>query len=179
MASGNYPTLFSFIELPQFDGQPIHRTLGDPGGATSWGWTWDTWFAYATLHGIDTTLTEFEGMIKQDFYTPTQITFWNGVQGDRLPPGVDVIWTDFNFTSHGASKTLQTLLGVKPDGMVGDLTIAAAREQTFHSGFAGDFLTKMTNARIAYYKSLNLPQFLNGWTNRANACLKMALPLLV
>jgi len=149
-------------------------TPGDPGGATNNGWTFATWQSFAAQHGLDPSFAKFQKMQKGDLEGPDKQAFWNHVQGDRLPAGVDIIWTDFQFGSYHATAVIQALLGVTADNVVGDQTVAAAL--AFNDKAA--FLQQMTDASKAYYKTLVVyPEFGGGWNRRADARLALAQKL--
>ena len=168
MSANNYNAWFAFCELPQFDGQPLHRTVGDPGGDTSWGWTYTTWQNYCYWHGGDASLAAFSAMTKDQFKVPSRIQFWNTMSGDSMPSGVDLFWCDFHFGSGGANRVLQGVVGTLVDGLVGTQTVLAAKNA------APGLIDRMLEARLAYYQTLGFPQFINGWANRAIACAKAA-----
>lgn len=175
MSSENFDAFFAFIERPDFDGQPLHTTQGDPGGATSWGWTFATYQGFARMHGLNTSFARFQAMKREDFIIPTRIVFWNGVQADLLPAGLDVIWADFQFGSYHATETLQRVIGAVPDNHVGPRTIQAAQEAVAGSGPA-DVIREFTEARKAYYKTLSTySRFGGGWDRRADECGALAL----
>src|SRR6185437_10140411 len=99
----NFGAGYDFIEAVDDDGQPLHITPGDPGGATVYGWTEAVWMAVAPLHGIDpATFDVFKAQTKDSLKPLTRAQFWNTIQGDHLPTGIDVFWFDFHFGSGGA-----------------------------------------------------------------------------
>jgi len=61
-------------------------------------------------------------------------------------------------------KVLQRVAGVKPDGIIGTVTIAGLQQKNC----SVDFI----NARKEFYKALNQPRFLNGWLARVDNCTK-------
>lgn len=171
LTAPNFDAWFAFMERPDFDGQPLHTTPGDPGGATAFGWTFTTWEGFAKLHGLNASFAHFEAMQRNDFELPSRLAFWNAVKADQLPAGVDVIWTDFQFGSFYATATLQKVLGVEADNSVGVQTITAAWGGTNKAKLLDD----LTAARKAYYKTLaTYPEFGNGWDRRADDCRIMA-----
>lgn len=50
-----YEDCLAFTWLPKNDGQPIHTTPGDRGGATAWGVTLVSYAAWRADHGVRTT----------------------------------------------------------------------------------------------------------------------------
>ena len=102
--------------------------------------------------------------------------YWDKVQGDLLPPGLDLVAFDaaVNSGTCRASKWLQNAVGAAPDGVIGPKAIA---------------LTKKSNSTLAARRALqarknfllSLPTwstFGKGWSARLNsveaAALKMA-----
>ncbi|WP_428485927.1 glycosyl hydrolase 108 family protein [Rhodopila sp.] len=174
MTSRNFGTGYGFIEAPDDDGQPFHITPGDPGGATVYGWTYTTWLRAAPLHGVDDiSLAAFKMQTKTTLRPLTQAVFWNSIQGDRLPPGIDVFWFDFQFGSGAATRELQAALGTAPDGAVGDHTIAAA---VAHDPTTT--LARLLTARTAYYDECGFQARWPGLYRRARACHALALTLI-
>lgn len=177
MAAANFGTWFEFMERPDFDGQALHITPGDPGGATNHGWTYKVWHGFADLHGLDASYDHFVKMQKEDFRLPSRLAFWNAVQADRMPVGIDVFWCDFQFGSFWASSQLQPVVGAEPDNHVGDLTIEAVA-----TAFAADplgLMDRLLEARLAYYKTLAVyDEFGRGWDRRAAEGHKLATALI-
>lgn len=74
---------------------------------------------------------------------------------------------DFHVTAGGnATKCLQRLLRLEPDGGFGPKTLAAV------NNYSGDLLTDFHIARKEYYRRIGTgsnAQFLTGWLNRCNS----------
>lgn len=176
----NFDAWFQFMERPDFEGQGLHITPGDPGGATNHGWTFTTWLGFCNLHHYHPnmrTMEYFGKMSVGQFYAPTRIAFWNGVSADHMPPGADVIWADFKFGSGWATAQLQQMLGVATDNVVGPKTLAALAEAYAANPTA--CLMHMTDVRKGYYKSLSAYSlFGRGWDRRADECEALAISLL-
>ena len=170
MTISSFPIWFDWMEQ-NFEGQPLHVTEHDEGGATAYGWTIGTWQAYARLHGADGSFAHFKTMKKADFLVPTRVQFWNTVQGDRLPSGVDIIWADFAFGSGGATRVLQEVIGTEADGVVGQQTVLKAWSVDDRAAL----LDRMTAARKDYYATLSTYSlFGHGWDRRADECRVLA-----
>lgn len=175
MTAANFDTWWSFFERSDIDGQPLHRTPGDAGGDTEWGWTFASWQGYVAVHGGS--VAAYWTMGKADFYAPTRLAFWNRVQGDQLPNGVDALWCDFQVGSGGATPVLQHVLGVTADGIVGPRTVAAAVKAA--AADASGLINRMTAARKQYYSTLPLAGlFLKGWDRRADLSAVLAQSLV-
>jgi lysozyme family protein len=170
MTTLNFPAWFDWMEQA-FEGQSLHTTPKDPGGATAFGWTYGTWEGFAKLHGLDPSFEHFAAMQRDDFKTPSRLAFWNAVKADQLPAGVDVIWCDFQFGSYHATEVLQGLIGVPADNAVGNVTINKA--WSFNN--KAKLLDDMTAARKAYYQTLTAYEdFGRGWDRRADECMALA-----
>ena len=126
----------------------------DPGGPTNFGITLATLRAYDG----DPNLTAED--VKK--LTPTmakeiyRTAYWNRMQCGALPSGLDLEVFDFGVNSGPAEsvKTLQRLVGVTQDGSVGPITLAAVRQFN-----VGDLIGRFAQARLAFYQSLNMPEF--------------------
>ncbi|HEY6518504.1 MAG TPA: glycosyl hydrolase 108 family protein [Roseiarcus sp.] len=133
----------------------------DPGGPTNFGITLGTLRAYEgnpNLTAEDVkTLTQ---AVAREIY---RTVYWNRMQCGALPAGLDLEVFDFGVNSGPAEsvKTLQRLVGVTQDGSVGPITLAAVREFN-----VGDLIGRFAQARLAFYQSLNMPEFEQGWATR-------------
>jgi lysozyme family protein len=85
---------------------------------------------------------------------------WDTILGDQISdqPTADYFY-DWHINSGGAVKQVQEIVGVTPDGAWGPLSLSALN--------AGNYLTQIHQSRLAYYKSLNEPQFEAEWLTRA------------
>ncbi len=175
MSAGNFQTYYDFIEAKDNDGQPFHITEGDPGGATVYGWTEAMWVSVAPLHGVtDVSLANFKAQTKLTLEPLTRAEYWNRVQADHLPSGVDLFWADFQFGSGGASRVLQGVLGVTADGCVGPETVAAARAVADQDGL----LARMLTARTGYYDACGFRDRWPGLYRRAQRSHDLATTLV-
>lgn len=173
-----------FIWRPENDGQPLHTTHGDAGGATSWGVTFGRWIAWRQLHqddGVGGTLAEFGRLTRDDFEPFYRAVFWNVVRGDDLRSGIGLIVFDAAVLS-GASRAarwLQRLADTTQDGVIGPATLAAARGLDpaklidDYAAIRSDFYRQ-----IAYTRPENA-RFLNGWLRRCRDAHVAALAALV
>lgn len=101
--------------------------------------------------------------------------YWNKVQGDVLPDGVDYTVADFGVNS-GPSRSvkgLQTVLGVTPDGVIGPKTLEALRKTDPEKIIEGMF-----KYRMDFLRSLKTwDTFGEGWTSRVTRVRKVSLDL--
>lgn len=154
----NLELTFEFIG--DHEGKKVHKVKGDRGGLTSpYGMTLDT---MKTLK-LDL---NHDGVVNdKDVYLVTKEValaafrehFWNKINGDSLPHGIDLILADVAWNS-GPSKA----------------------KQFIKEGYAGRTAEELTDRRKKFYayQANNVPgqaKFLNGWINRANDALKAAI----
>ena len=174
MSAINFVPALDFVLRPNNDGQGYHNDPKDPGGATTWGWTFSTWANWCRLQGLPVaTLAAFKDLTRTSLTVPYRVAFWNVIQGDQLPNGVDVSLFDVAVMSSPffAAKFLQEVLDVKQDGHVGPVTLLAAK-----GADPARTIRALCQTRDSYYKSL--PTFRiygNGWERRANDCMSCSL----
>ncbi len=136
-------------------------TPGDSGGPTNFGITLATLKAYDGNQALTA-----DDVKKLAPATATEIyrtAYWNRMQCGALPAGLDLEVFDFGVNSGPAEsvKTLQKIVGVTPDGSIGPITLAAVGQLN-----AADLVARFAQARLAFYKGLNKPEFEQGWTTR-------------
>jgi len=98
----------------------------DPGGMTNLGVTKATWENWV---GRESDEAEMRGLTPEKVEPLYKKKYWDAVRGDELPMGLDYLMFDFavNAGSGRAIKTLQTAVGVTPDGGFGPMTMAAVQ----------------------------------------------------
>jgi hypothetical protein len=146
----------------------------DKGGATLYGITLET---FRSWKGDDNlTAAELKAMTKEEAKEIYRSSYWNAMNCDKLPPGVDLIVFDFgvNAGPGRSAKILQKVVGAEADGSIGPATLSAVKTRT-----PRDIIIEMSRKRLEHYKGLsNWSTFGDGWTNRTNAIedasLKMA-----
>lgn len=144
----------------------------DPGGKTMYGITQATLSSWL---GRPATATEIRSLTKTQALAIYRDRYWRPVSGDELPAGVDLCVYDFGVNSgpSRAVKSLQTALGVKADGWVGELTIAALRNAN-----PRDLINTLCDRRLAFLKSLpTWGSFGKGWANRVADIRKRAIAM--
>jgi lysozyme family protein len=102
--------------------------------------------------------------------------YWDVVRADELPAGVDYMVFDGAVNSGPARsvKWLQQALGVKIDGAIGPVTIAAAAKAD-----AATLIKAMQSIRMAFLRAHeDWPHFGRGWTNRVDSVVKDALAMV-
>jgi lysozyme family protein len=102
--------------------------------------------------------------------------YWNVVNGDGLPAGVDVLLSDhaLNAGPETTAILLQRMLDVRVDGKIGPITLLALRG----FGTPGQSIIKIRNKMEADYRSdRKFPEDGNGWLARLNICTALAIKL--
>ncbi|MBK1690992.1 hypothetical protein CKO33_02250 [Ectothiorhodospira mobilis] len=89
--------------------------------------------------------------------------YWDAVSCGELPAPVDHVVFDaaVNQGTTAAVKTLQSALGVTPDGIVGPNTLGAVAEHDPHP-----LAERVLGYRAVRYARTDNPAFLRGWFNR-------------
>lgn len=144
----------------------------DPGGATNKGVTIATFRRYVDPKG---TVDDLKRLTTAQAAKIFRKQYWDAINGDDLPDGLDYAVFDFAVNSGPgrAAKHLQTALGVVPDGKIGPVTIAAARD-----AFKAGAISKLCSSRMVFLKGLKTwPTFGKGWTRRVDEVKRVALDM--
>ncbi|MET0528261.1 MAG: glycosyl hydrolase 108 family protein [Microvirga sp.] len=149
----------------------------DPGGATNMGITLATfqhWDHDPMLGPADV-----RGMTRQTAAAIYRALYWNALQGDLLPAGVDLSTFDFgvNAGTRRAAEMLQEVLEFPPDevdGSVGPETLRAASKAD-----ATAVIRDLAERQTAYYRGLaEFDRFGRGWLDRTERRQQAALAML-
>jgi lysozyme family protein len=137
----------------------------DPGGATMKGITLATFRSFYRNNrlGKDDLRKITDAQIAEIY----RKRYWDAVNGDELPAGVDYAVFDFGVNSGPArsAKFLQRVVGVAQDGAIGPQTLAAINRTG-----APETIRLLCDARLAWLKTLTtFATFGRGWTTRVNA----------
>lgn len=133
----------------------------DPGGATNKGITLATYRRYIKRNG---TVDDLKALTTEQAGKVYKAQYWDKVRGDDLPSGLDYAVFDFAVNSGPAKavKELQKVLGVTQDGIIGPITLEAARAA--NTKFLID---RLCDNRLAFLKRLKTwPTFGKGWERR-------------
>jgi lysozyme family protein len=168
----NYASCVGFTLEPDNDGQPLHITAFDHGGATAWGITRTTlsrWLCRpATTADLLALTKETAGEIYRSYY-------WDTIAGDVLSVGVDLMVFDAGVMSGNvrSAKILQDVLHVKDDGHIGPITLAAM------TAMQSDILIcELRAAQENYYRGLaQFTKFGRGWINRMHRRAVLAITM--
>jgi lysozyme family protein len=98
--------------------------------------------------------------------------YWNVLRCDDLPRGLDLMVFDFgvNAGPGAAAHLLQRALGVRDDGAVGPITLAAARATDPHG-----CIDRLARLREEHYRALpGFERFGRGWLSRTDIVRRAA-----
>ena len=135
----------------------------DPGGMTNLGVTKTVWEGWT---GHDATETTMRNLSTSDVTPLYRKKYWDAVQGDALPSGVDycVFDTAVNSGAGRAIKLLQRTVGVTQDGFLGPNSLAAILVSD-----VGSLIDKYCDVRNEFLQSLStFDTFGKGWTRRVS-----------
>jgi lysozyme family protein len=136
----------------------------DPGGATRWGIT----ARVATKHGYVGDMRHFPRDQAKVIY---RASYWNAVRAEEMPAAVRYPLFDAAVNSgvQQATKWLQRAAGVKDDGVIGPMTIAAVARDPLKVAIG------MTAHRLDFLTTLpTFGAFGKGWSRRIASVLKEA-----
>lgn len=141
----------------------------DPGGATNEGITQHRYDLFRVSHGQQTRSVR---LIDPNEVEAIYRIYWNAVQGDKLPSGVDYATFDYAVNSgpHRAVCALQEAAGVADDGLIGTVTLAAV-----NSADPRRLINAICDERQAYLESLPTYRYFgDGWDNRVASVEQVA-----
>jgi len=130
-------------------------------GSTMLGVTQYNWEAHV---GHQVTHDDMRKLTAADVEPLYKKKYWDVVQGDKLPNGIDYLCFDMgvNAGSQRSIKLLQTAVGVTADGGLGAITLSAV--------WAADpvvLIEKFSQEKEKFYRSLDsFDVYGNGWLNR-------------
>lgn len=133
----------------------------DPGGMTNLGVTkkvWEEW------RGQPVDEAEMRSLNPEKVAPLYKAKYWDMVQGDRLPHGVDMCVFDCAVNSgvKRASKLLQRAVGVEDDGVIGRATMAALEALN-----PDEVIDRFCAERLTFLEALpTFATFGKGWTRR-------------
>ncbi|MEI2387627.1 glycoside hydrolase family 108 protein [Breoghania sp. JC706] len=134
----------------------------DPGGATNRGVTQRVYTAYRKRLGLSTQ--SVRHITADEVASIYRSQYWDAIRGDGLPAGVEFAVFDFAVNSgvRRAVKALQRALGIRADGIIGNITLAAARAADPES-----LITAVCKRRMSFLHRLStFATFGRGWTHR-------------
>ena len=142
-------------------------------GCTNMGVTQSAWEEYVG-HKVSTA--DMKALTKEQIGKFYKSKYWDRVQGDALPIGIDFLATSFaiNAGVGSSAKLLQKCINAVPDGMIGSRTLQAI------AGVDGkELVEKFSEAKTHYYQTLkSFPVFGRGWINRVESEKAITLTML-
>lgn len=169
----NWPVSFKAM-LKHEGGYSNHPR--DPGGMTNLGVTKRVWDAYTGTSADEKTMRSLTPEMVEPLYKKN---YWDAVCADQLPSGVDFSVFDFcvNSGPGRATRTLQTVVGAKPDGDIGPKTLAAVEKYVDDMG-ATILIEEYNDARLTFLKSLSTwGTFGKGWERRVNETRELSISM--
>lgn len=149
----------------------------DPGGATNRGVTIGT----LKRLGIDkdgdgdSDVIDLKLLTEDDAVRVFKKFYWDAVQADLLPSGLDYAVADFAVNSGPvrAAQYLQRILGVEADGHIGPKTLAAVAQSS-----PAAVINALSERRLVFLRGLpTWGTFKGGWTKRVAEVREEALRL--
>lgn len=142
----------------------------DPGGATMIDVTLATYAAYRRKRGIPATAAEDLRRIQfGEWKEILKTMYWDAWRGDEIESqGIANLLVDWIWASGPSTvRRVQRILGVRPDGIVGQATVAAINSHEVNILFA-----KVMSERERYYRGCGGAwKYLDGWLRRLRAIL--------
>lgn len=170
MSKSNFDRALTFVL--RFEGGYADHPA-DPGGATNMG---ITRAALAAWRGQPVSKADVRALKRAEAAAIYRARYWDAIRADELPSGLDLALFDAAVNS-GPSRSvrlLQRALGIKQDGRLGPVTLAAIT-----SAQPARLLASLCAARRDFLKSLpTFPVFGRGWSTRVDALETEALKLV-
>jgi len=143
----------------------------DPGGRTSRGITAERWAEWRQTHpGLPADVWQAPQAVVEAIYREK---YWDVMECDKLPVGVDYAVFDFGVNSGPArsAKFLQEIVGADVDGEIGPETLGKTRDANPSS-----VINELCDDRMAFLRGLSTwGTFGRGWTNRVTGVRAAAL----
>ena len=158
----------AFNNVIQHEGGYVNNP-NDPGGRTNLGVTQEVWEDWV---GRTVTEEEMRGLTVEKVQPLYKEMYWDKLMCDRLPSGVDycVFDASVNSGTFRAAKWLQSTVGAKQDGVIGNLTINLASLTNPQMT-----IDKFCATRLEFLKALSTwPTFGKGWERRVGEVQKAA-----
>jgi lysozyme family protein len=144
----------------------------DAGGATNWGITQAT---LSHWRGEPCTIDDVENLGNNEVRAIYHALYWLALQCDTLRNGLDLMMFDFGVNAGvgRAARMLQASLDVTVDGLLGPISMLAARGADL-VGLIGDLATRQE----AFYSGLaDFPVFGKDWLARLGRRKTLALSM--
>lgn len=142
-------------------------------GCTMMGVTQAAWETYV---GHPVSKAYMKALTKEQVGEFYKKKYWNPIQADALPTGIDFLAFSFAINSGvgSSAKRIQECVGATPDGVIGPRTL-----QFISSHDPKELIEKFSQAKENFYRSLKtFPTFGKGWLNRVESEKAIALTML-
>ena len=146
----------------------------DSGGMTNLGVTQRVWEEFV---GHPVSEADMRALTPEKVGKLYRQKYWNAAYCEVLPKGLDYVVFDFavNAGTGRAVKTLQQMLGLVADGVIGPRTMAKINESN-----AKTLVHDYSNARTDFYQGIvarkpDQARFINGWLRRVEEARQLAL----
>lgn len=166
----NFNTFIPFLH--EKEGGFVHDP-DDPGGATNMGVTFGTFTHYCQLKCCpQPTIDDLRRLSEPQWQDIIRTLYWDVCRADHIQSQAVAVmivdWAVHSGTST-AIKHVQRILGVKADGIVGPVTLAAINSMSPLPLFG-----QIRNDRIKFLKNLvatrpQMEKFLKGWLRRVHS----------
>jgi lysozyme family protein len=166
---------FALEALDESEGGYVNHPL-DPGGHTNRGITLRT---YRSVMGDNATVDDLKRITDEEVAHIYRQRYWLPIKGDQLPAGVDYCVFDYAVNSgpRQATKTVQRVVGAKPDGAFGPRTLTAVTAHVNRHGTA-DLIEAICDRRLAFMQRLKTwSTFKRGWKARVQRVREDSLML--
>lgn len=167
----NFDSALKALLGPSREGGFSNHPL-DPGGVTHHGITKTVWEEWV---GHPVTAKDMQNLKQSDVAPLYRRKYWDKVQGDHLPAGLDHSVFDFAVNSGPgrAAKFLQEIVGAKPDGFIGPQTLTLLAQKD-PKKLVADYNAK----RQAFLEGLpTFSTFGKGWSRRVTEVTSEALAM--
>jgi lysozyme family protein len=160
--NANFPKALGF--LLESEGGFVNDPR-DPGGATDEGVTQHQYDLWRIANRLPTQTVSAIG--QSEVEAIYKGWYWNPIDGDTLPSGVDYCVFDcaVNSGPHMAAKWLQQAAGVPADGQIGNVTISAV-----NAADPRRIIDGICSERLAFMQRLpTWSHFEKGWSSRVTS----------
>lgn len=147
----------------------------DPGGKTNKGVTQRVYDGYRKRKGKPQQ--SVRGIVIEEVAEIYRDQYWNAVRADELPGGLDYAVFDYAVNSgpRRAVIDLQRALGVKADGVIGNVTLAAIKASD-----AFTIIDALCERRMAFLRGLKTwKTFGRGWARRVSEVAEASTQMAV
>ena len=152
----------------------------DPGGATNMGITRKTLARWREVKPWwKLPKSAVKSLNKSEAKVIYKARYWDRIGANSLPDGIDLALFDFAVNSgpSRAVKTLQAVLKVRRDGIVGPITLGAIARNAENIGTRG-IIRIICRTRLSFLQRLKIfPTFGRGWKRRVASVERASLSL--